>query len=236
MLAGTRARYSLYQVFGVLFLCLLLYIEITSLPSLYSSPVLRMPHTFFSAIRTAHLINLLCFVDLDDKSYTIKNNAGKRCDISSRLRLALRLATSTRGVGTKWQVKNIPPFPAWVTSADGCSVNRMRFLIRQTAISMWQYLALDLLYFGYFARFSEIQSLTHAPGTEFLGYYSPTAIQQGARLAIAIVFILTLRLLLDWAYRCFSVISVGIRLTPPEDWPPLFGSIMNAYTLRNFWG
>ncbi|EAW16874.1 uncharacterized protein NFIA_002240 [Aspergillus fischeri NRRL 181] len=194
-----------------------------------------MPHTFFSAIRTAHLMNLLCFVGLEDNSLTTKHEPGKRPGKPSRLRLALRLATSTRGVGTKWQVKNIPPFPAWVTSADG-SVDRMRFLIRQTAILMWQYLALDLLYFGYFARFYQLQSFTHAPGTEFLGYYNPTAIQQGARLAIAIVFMVALRLLLDWAYRCFSVISVGIKLTPPEDWPPLFGSIANAYTLRNFWG
>jgi hypothetical protein len=120
--------------------------------------------------------------------------------------------------------------------AAGGGVNRIRFLVRQTAILMWQYCALDLLYFGYFARFHQFQSFTHSPGTEFLGYYRPNAIQAAARLAIVIVLMLALRTLLDFTYRCFSVVSVVLKLTSPEDWPPLFGSISNAYTLRNFWG
>ncbi|KAH7140971.1 hypothetical protein EDB81DRAFT_799228 [Dactylonectria macrodidyma] len=31
-------------------------------------------------------------------------------------------------------------------------------------------------------------------------------------------------------------ISVGLRINQPEDWPPLFGSIADGYTVANIWG
>ena len=38
-------------------------------------------------------------------------------------------------------------------------------------------------------------------------------------------------------HYCFAIVSVSIFcLDEPHDWPPLFGSIKDAYTLRGFWG
>ncbi|KAK4209404.1 hypothetical protein QBC37DRAFT_404359 [Rhypophila decipiens] len=33
-----------------------------------------------------------------------------------------------------------------------------------------------------------------------------------------------------------AAIGVGLRLNEPEDWPPLFGSITDCYTIANVWG
>ena len=34
----------------------------------------------------------------------------------------------------------------------------------------------------------------------------------------------------------YSIISVSIGLSEPRDWPPLFGSLLDAYTVRKCWG
>ena len=37
-------------------------------------------------------------------------------------------------------------------------------------------------------------------------------------------------------HQLHAFISVSIGVDDPEDWPPLFGSIKDTYTLRQFWG
>ena len=37
-------------------------------------------------------------------------------------------------------------------------------------------------------------------------------------------------------YTAYSIVSVTIGMTEPRDWPRLFGSPLDAYTLRNCWG
>ncbi|KAG8420569.1 hypothetical protein J3459_010932, partial [Metarhizium acridum] len=44
------------------------------------------------------------------------------------------------------------------------------------------------------------------------------------------------RVLIDASYRAATLVAVGLGGSSPEDWPPLFGSMWMAFTLRNFWG
>lgn len=213
----------------------LLHIEISTLPGLYSHQLLKTPHAFFSLVRTVHIINLMCFLKVD-KHTIARMSAGDSSKFLHAARLALRLSTTTRGIGTNWEVKrNIPPFPTWLLAKNG-QIIRVRFLLRQIAIMSWQYLSLDLLYHGYFAKFHVLSIYKHAPGTDVVVYRDPTFTQIAARLMITLLFATTLRTLLDITYRCLSVVSVGAHLTSPEEWPPLFGSFSDAYTFRRFWG
>lgn len=41
---------------------------------------------------------------------------------------------------------------------------------------------------------------------------------------------------LNIVYKCVSALAVTLHLYRPEDWPPLFGSILQATTVRNVWG
>jgi hypothetical protein len=36
-------------------------------------------------------------------------------------------------------------------------------------------------------------------------------------------------------YDFFSVLAVGLGISQVADWPPLFGSIFEAYSVRRFW-
>lgn len=43
--------------------------------------------------------------------------------------------------------------------------------------------------------------------------------------------------LLDGFHALLSLLAVGLlRVDAPEDWPPLFGDLREAYTVRRFWG
>jgi len=47
-------------------------------------------------------------------------------------------------------------------------------------------------------------------------------------------------IILDWAsltaiHSVFASISVSLHLDLPKHWPPLFGSIRETYSLRNYW-
>lgn len=44
-------------------------------------------------------------------------------------------------------------------------------------------------------------------------------------------------ILLDGFHALLSLIAVAVlRVDAPEDWPPLFGDLREAYTMRRFWG
>jgi hypothetical protein len=233
MTTATKSRSNM--AFALLISVILLHIEISTLPGLYSHELLKTPHAFFSLVRTVHIINLICFLEVD-KHTLARMAAGDSNKYLHAAHLALRLSTTTRGIGTIWEVKrNFPSFPTWLLAKNG-QIIRVRFLLRQTAILSWQYLSLDLLYHGYFAKFHELPIYKHAPGTEFVVYRNPTIAQIAARLMIILLFATTLRTLLDITYRCLSIVSVGTCLTSPGEWPPLFGSYSDAYTFRRFWG
>lgn len=71
----------------------------------------------------------------------------------------------------------------------------------------------------------------HDPGV------SITAHEVELRSFMAVYWIWLAYLLLDGAHVLLSVLFVSIlHLDPPEEWPPLFGSLLYAYSIRGFWG
>ena len=52
----------------------------------------------------------------------------------------------------------------------------------------------------------------------------------------ALQYILTTFLNLQLVHSVLSIVCVGIGLSDPEEWPPLFGQWREAYTVRRFWG
>ncbi|KAL3482118.1 hypothetical protein BJX99DRAFT_252834 [Aspergillus californicus] len=60
--------------------------------------------------------------------------------LGTELRNTLRLMVSTRAIGTKWQVKNVPCWPRYYCATPPNN-NKSRFLVRQTVIASWQGIA-----------------------------------------------------------------------------------------------
>ncbi|CAG8905549.1 unnamed protein product [Penicillium egyptiacum] len=173
------------------------------------------------------LLNPLADPDISGSAKTIQN-------FGSRLIAAFRLLAQTRAINTHWQVKNVPSHPKYYLRRGMQVPTRGRFLLRQLAIVAWQCLVLDIV-----QTVSLQQTTEHGlqePASLEVEWIVPVG-QWAERIAthLSIWFVVN-RLISDLAYRVLSILFVGIGLDSPADWPPAFGSMANAFTLRNFWG
>ncbi|EQL38106.1 hypothetical protein BDFG_00490 [Blastomyces dermatitidis ATCC 26199] len=178
---------------------------------LYSASLASMSPALF-----AHCINIL-FINPIDAQHG----------------LGISIGLNLRGIGTPWLAKNTPEFPSYY---GGRRPGRFTFLLRQSAIVIWQYLMIDLLEAAGSAQSPEEIQMVQGLGSEFM-YLSATKEQLIARIATSLVsnFVMS-RMMVDGVARLLSIISVGLRISNPSDWPPLFNSMWDAYTLRNYWG
>ncbi|KGO72752.1 TRAPP II complex, TRAPPC10 [Penicillium italicum] len=111
---------------------------------------------------------------------------------------------------------------------------RGHFLVRQAAIVVWQYLALDV-----FATLALQQALEQ----EKSGMLPPVpqwdiSTEQWIERIISNImagFVVS-RILIDFHHRVFSMILVGLGLDSPANCPPLYGRALDADTVRGFWG
>jgi hypothetical protein len=87
-----------------------------------------------------HLSNYIFINSIDRVDLAPKSTKGSS---SGAFSTALHHAIGTRGIGAKWQVKNVPTFPSFF--GKGSDINRVQFLLRTALIFAWQYLYIDLM-------------------------------------------------------------------------------------------
>ncbi|KAJ5111435.1 hypothetical protein N7532_001970 [Penicillium argentinense] len=151
--------------------------------------------------------------------------------IISHMYNAMRALIQTRGVDTPWQVKNVPSHSKYYQRRGMDTPQRVQFITRQALILAWQYLALDITQAASIQSSLSQQSLNVKP--EWNIPLSKWAERGTTHLAIWFV---VNRLIGDSAYRLLSILFVGLGIDDPSNWPPAFGSVVDCYTLRNFWG
>lgn len=135
-----------------------------------------------------------------------------------------------RGVGTARQVKNLPTFsrsdPDYVPS-------RSRFLFRRLVSVALGYIVVDFLN----SQPPLNVNLFSASKARLFGGLLDLSLEDVAmRVATTLVFWLSLRLTIALIYNAASALFVGFWLSDPEQWPPYFGSVSDAYSVRRFWG
>ncbi|RAK87580.1 toxin biosynthesis protein Tri7-like protein [Aspergillus costaricaensis CBS 115574] len=172
-------------------------------------------------------INLLLIVRVD--------LTGQLGTIAGKFASAFALLQSTRGIGTPWQVKNIPSHPLVLRAKPP---SRGYFMSRQLAIAIWEVLALVLVLSSLATH--DVQdydgSYLYGSGREF-EMASSSMKQLLGRVTVAFLFGLPGSMLfLDSMYRVASLISVATVMTTIASWPPEFGSLADTYTVRGFWG
>lgn len=148
---------------------------------------------------------------------------------------ALCLVFNLRGVNTPWQVKNVGTFPRFFASKskDG-RISRHWYIIRQCLIVAWQYLFLDIVQTSEQQSTPEMNEQLFSEGSEY--WYPATPEQWTGRISAGIIALIgPARVNLDLWYRCLGLIFVMVGISSPEDWPPLFGHLLEAYTLRRCW-
>ena len=142
------------------------------------------------------------------------------------------LVLNKRGIRTSRQVKNVPAFdsknPSRVPS-------RLQFLLFRTIRFMLSYLLIDLL------TSQSVPSMANfEPGKEriFHRIYNGDLDLAGLGEVAGVLlgYGISGYIAESTAYDLFSIIAVGLGISEVADWPPLFGSITEAYTIHRFWG
>ncbi|KAJ6087134.1 hypothetical protein N7467_006048 [Penicillium canescens] len=183
-------------------------------------------------IVTMQALNFLLINSMDSQEISRGAKGIQTC--GSQLTTALRLLGQTRAVNTPWQVKNVPSHPQYYTRRGMAVPRRGRFLLRQFAFAAWQYLVLDIV--QTIAQQQAMGNNPQEPVSSAIEWTVP-ADQWVERIGthLSIWFIVN-RLIGDLAYRFLSIIFVGIGFDSPSDWPPAWGRMGDAFTLRDFWG
>ncbi|KAJ5604204.1 hypothetical protein N7537_007160 [Penicillium hordei] len=152
----------------------------------------------------------------------------------SRLVKAVRLLTCTRAINTPRQVKNVPPFPAYYNKRHPKLIPRGRFLVRETAIAVWQFLVLDI--FSVLALRQAMNDQDEESSVSSgLRWDIPGRELIAQAIQTLITWLVVSRILLSFYYRVASIIFVSLGDSPSNS-PPLIGRMADIYTLRNFWG
>ncbi|KAH8776175.1 hypothetical protein BGZ57DRAFT_953307 [Hyaloscypha finlandica] len=150
----------------------------------------------------------------------------------SRLWAAISLLLSARYIGTPWQISKIPHFSK---SNLPYIPSRRAFLLRASVVFIITYLLCDS--FNLLDRSEATSAAFPAEHEQLFSRLSEVTIKELiARNVATFWFAVVTVLFLTWVYNLFALVSVGSGLCPPAAWPPLFGSLSDAYTLRGFWG
>jgi hypothetical protein len=174
----------------------------------------------------------LTLLDPLDIEELAKSNAHQHsASLYSRLWHLAPLVLCTRGINTPWQVKNIPPHSAYYArQGKRNNPNRSSFLRRELIIFGWQYLLLDVMYL------LSLQTAPNQERTEFRWFGVPLSEWVSRLCRTMILWFLGLRVAIDSSYRATTIAGVSLGLTTPANCRPLFGSMWDAYSLRNYWG
>jgi hypothetical protein len=171
--------------------------------------------TLFSQIFTS--LDLTVLTDVQNELRLVGQKTSiSTASLSDRLWWALRLFSSPRGIGWAHEpTTHILPHP---------TTSRVRFL--------WDQLLRTV---KYTIIFDVIRVLSYS--NPYFQKGGPSLTDAGLLWrATVLAHVITTYAGLARLYTIYSIVSVGLGLTVPGDWPPLFGYLRDAYTVRRSWG
>ena len=162
-----------------------------------------------------------------------------------RLQLGYSAMVDFRRANTPWQSKGIPPLStthgipaaAAAAAASPCSRSRTSFLIQTFLRLSAFYLLTDLLNSSPRDPASMRHQFSPSTAVPLFSHLSSVSISSlSTRLTIILLSALGGYSVLSILYSLYSLLSVFFHLSAPDDWPPLFGAMGEASTLRGLWG
>ena len=160
------------------------------------------------------------------------NAAKKPATVWQRLQFGLNVTLSPRQVNTPYQVKNVP---AWSRDEPPQVPSKGKFLRRTTINILLSYLIIDLCSLGVQPEqnaiwFSDekVPLLTRSNG---LGL-EEIVIRIFASLSVWLNIFCTFTI----CHGLLVLLAVGSGWHEVKDWPPPFGSLSEANSVRRYWG
>lgn len=134
-----------------------------------------------------------------------------------------------RAVGTPREIKNMPKFsyknPDYIPS-------RFAFLTKRSAAFIGTFFILDFLISQ---PQLDLRYFAVEKAGQFSGFGRLSVEDIVARFVTTAIFWFSLRLTIALVYNGFSIIVVALMIHKPKEWPPYFGSVLSAYSVRTFW-
>lgn len=148
-----------------------------------------------------------------------------------RLRFGFQLSVSTRKAGTPYQVKGISP-PS--TENAQYLPSRESFLVSKLVQVLISYLILDLSTLA--SQPDQNQVLYHHARISWRNFDNLTPEHLSIRIATTLGFWLDVYCIIQCYMGFFALVAVGSGASKVEYWPPGFGNVSEAYSIRRFWG
>ncbi|KAK8021974.1 hypothetical protein PG993_012741 [Apiospora rasikravindrae] len=145
-----------------------------------------------------------------------------RPDSPSDIIDAFNTLWNMREVGTYRQISHLPEDSK--VPKPGCGPQRPRFFLRSGSVIMVSYLVLEAIT----AIVPAAADCIQVPNT-LLGNAT-------ARVAGVAGFWLVVSLYLSLIYNILATSQVLLFMSEPVDWPPLYGAVREAWSIRRFWG
>jgi hypothetical protein len=148
-----------------------------------------------------------------------------------RISFAISTLLNFRFIGTPHQVKNTPRF----SSHDPNYIPPRGVFLRQTAFTaIISYLVLDALTSGADPEMAaKYFSTRNVP--LFTRLHDVSYEELGMRLSATIVLGISMACVQRGIYSIAAFVCVACGISEPASWPPFFGPMMEAYSMRRFW-
>ncbi|PLB43282.1 hypothetical protein P170DRAFT_459746 [Aspergillus steynii IBT 23096] len=144
---------------------------------------------------------------------------------AARLGFGIWAASNARCIGTPEQVRHVP---------EAATLDRVAFLRRSAGFILLSYLSLDVLgsmgdpeVSSSFLVPSRVPFFRRLPGI--------TAEEIVVRIFSGLAAGIGLLSSQGGFYHLFAFTSIFMKWSKPEDWPPFYGSLADAYSLRSLW-
>ena len=153
--------------------------------------------------------------------------------VLARIKFGLLTTGSTRNVGTNHEVKGVPHFskkdPSYVPS-------RGVFLANRGLSAVFAYLVIDIMMANPPDISQKAVTFSRAKVSFFTRLNEITAEEFKTRVMVSAGQYVGIYLMLTLMHSTISFLAVLSGASNPKEWPPLFGSITEMWSLRQFWG
>ena len=148
------------------------------------------------------------------------------------LRFGLLATLSSRQVNTPFQVKNVPRF----SNRHANFVPSRAVFLRNTALAILVcYLVVDLSMLA--AQPEQNPILFNQQNVPLLARWDElSAAELAVRTFASLAVWLNIYCMFRVGYGIMGFVAVGTGLSEVTAWPPAFGPLAEAYTVRRFWG
>ncbi|KAH6954448.1 membrane bound O-acyl transferase family-domain-containing protein [Fusarium avenaceum] len=163
---------------------------------------------------------------------------------------AYKMLFNARCLGTKWQVRHANPSGEATIKSEPSP--RVKFILKRLGVLLLRYIFLCFYYDPSFHLYMPDgvpwKQEDFSPSNQQLFWrflFSFPDLEAQARHfltrgAFIRLYIVGDQLIPDYSilssyHEILSIIAVGLHIDSPEEWPPLFGQIGQAYSVRRYW-